>query len=165
MSLFTSGEWACLVILTIPSRQQKTAAFLDHVHIQLCLCMVELQPAFADDTTDCVLRGLFLEVTLSPDSDFHFHWIMSVFDAVVTEGLKIKSNITLSHAHREFSRLSESFDIMFYRLWNTQGLHNFMLRNIILKLFTCIWTSTHLYFWQTSPLHCIVFHLVQLVFK
>ena len=48
---------------------EKTAAFLDCVHIWLLLCMIQLELAFLDYMVNCVQRQLFLEVFLSPCSD------------------------------------------------------------------------------------------------
>ncbi len=117
-----------------------------------------------DCTANCVHRQWFLEVFLSPCSDFQYK-IIPVFNAVLPEGRKSRSipylPLALSFVHRDFSRFSKSIDdIMYYRCWDIQSLHNFTLWNIFLKLFHNFstqffadwWTSAHLYFWETLPL-------------
>ena len=81
--------------------------------------MVEFQLSFVDAAMNCVHRQWFLEVFLSPCSDVHYR-ILSVFNAVPSEGLKI-TNIqywfsALSLVSRDFFTFSESFnDIMDWR--------------------------------------------------
>ncbi len=48
---------------------QDTTGLLDHVHIWLPFCMIELQLASADGMADCVYRQWFLEVFLGPFSN------------------------------------------------------------------------------------------------
>lgn len=38
---------------------EESAAFLDELHIQLILCMMELQPAFVDGKVNCFHRDGF----------------------------------------------------------------------------------------------------------
>ncbi len=62
-------------------------ALLDHVHIWLNLCMIELYLASADGTADCVYRQWFLEVFLGPFSNVNDR-IMPMSDVVSSEGPK-----------------------------------------------------------------------------
>ena len=80
----------------------------------------------------CVHRRWFLEVILSPCSDFQDR-IRSVFNVELPEGRKIKGiEYWFSLLHKD---VSESFDdIMYCRWWYIQILPNFRLRIIILLL-------------------------------
>ncbi len=86
---------------------------LDHVHIWLLFCMIELYLASADGTADCVYRQWFLEVFLGPFSNVNDR-IMPMSDAVSSEGPKTtdiqQRSSALSLTHRDFSSFSESFD-------------------------------------------------------
>lgn len=116
---------------------EKTAVFLDHVHLWLHLCLMGLQPRFSDGTVNSVYRQRFLDVLLSPwgflDS------IMAAFNAAMPEDPKITDIqywlSASSLVHRDSSRWSESLDIMYCRWWDSPSLHSFMLKNIILKFF------------------------------
>ncbi len=95
-------------------------ALLDHVHIWLTFCMIELWLASADGTADCVYRQWFLEVFLGPFSNVNDR-IMPMSDAVLSEGPKTtdiqQRSSALSLTHRDFSSFSDSFDdVMHCRL-------------------------------------------------
>lgn len=114
---------------------EKTMVFLDHVNF----CMIEFYLAILNGTVNCVHRQWFLEAFLMPCSDVH-HRIMPVFNEVLSEGPKITGIhncvSSFSLAYRDLSRFSELFKkIMYCRWWYIWSLHNFMLRNNILKLF------------------------------
>ncbi len=88
-------------------------AFLDHVHIWLHFCIIELRLASADGMADCVYRQWFLEVFLGPFSNVNDR-IMPMSDAVSSEGLKTmgiqQRSSALSLTHKDFSSFFESFD-------------------------------------------------------
>ncbi len=118
---------------------QDTTALLDHVHIWVNFCMIELMLASADGTADCVYRQWFLEVFLGPFSNVNDR-IMPMSDAVSSEGPKTtgiqQRSSALSLMHRDFSSFSESFDdVMHCRWWDLQSLCNLTLRNVVFKVF------------------------------
>ena len=85
----------------------------------------------------CAHRQWFLKVFESSNRDFH-NRIMPVFYAVPPEGLKITSIrywVLIGSLAHNVSRFSKSFDLIYCRWWNILSLHNFILRNNILKLF------------------------------
>ncbi len=111
---------------------QDTTALLDHVHIWLPFCMIELYLASADGTADCVYRQWILEVFLGPFSNVNDR-IMS--ESLKTTGIQQRSS-ALSLTHRDFSSFSEYFDdVMHCRWWDLQSLCNLMLRNVVFKVF------------------------------
>ncbi len=119
---------------------QDTTALLDHVHIWLPFCIIELKLASADGLADCVKQQWFLEVFLGRFSNVNDR-IMLMSDAVSSEGPKTtgiqQRSSDLSLTHRDFSSFSESFDdVMHGRLWDLQSLCNLMLKNIVLKYST-----------------------------
>ena len=64
-----------------------------------------------DSTGNCVHRQWFLEVLLSPCSDFHDR--ISAANAVLPEALKIPCwFLAMFHVHRDIYRYSESFNII-----------------------------------------------------
>ncbi len=86
---------------------------LNHVHIWLPFCMIELKLASSDDTVDCVYQQWFLEVFLGPFSNVNDR-IMPVSDAVSSEGPKTtgiqQRSSDLALTHRALSSISGSFD-------------------------------------------------------
>ncbi len=83
---------------------QDTTALLDHVHIWLPFCMIELWLASADGMAYCVYRQWFLEVFLGPFSNVNDR-IMPMSDAVSSEGPKTtgiqQRSSALSLTHRD----------------------------------------------------------------
>ncbi len=85
---------------------EDTTVFLDHVHIWLPFCMIELYLASADGTADCVYRQWFLEVFLGPFSNVNDR-IMPMSDAVSSEGPKTSNKgIRSCPLHTEISPVS-----------------------------------------------------------
>ncbi len=73
-------------------------------------------------------------------------WIMPMSDAVSSESPKAtgiqQRYSTLSLMHRDFSGFSESLDdVMHCRWWDLQSPCNFMLRNVVFKVFHNLFTS------------------------
>ncbi len=143
---------------------QDTTALLDHVHIWLPFCMIELWLASVDGTADCVYRQWFLEVFLGLFSNVN-NRIMPMSDAVSSEGPKTtgiqQRSSALSLTHRDFSSFPETFDdVMHCRWWDLQSLCNLKLRNVVFKIFHNPFThsftdwiaSAHLSFLETLPL-------------
>ncbi len=65
---------------------QDMTALLDHVHIWLPFCMIELLLASADGTVSCFYRQWFLEVFLGPFKNVNDR-IMLMSDAVSSEAV------------------------------------------------------------------------------
>lgn len=81
---------------------ERVADFLDHVHMRLLLCTIELSPAFMGGSANCISR---LKAFLSNCCGFHFR-IMPVFNVVLHEDPKITDIqywfSALPFAYREF---------------------------------------------------------------
>ncbi len=92
---------------------QDTTALLDHVHIWLPFCIIELKLASAEGVADCVYRQWFLEVFLGPFSNVNDR-IMQMSNTMLTEGPKTtgiqQRSSALCLTHRDLSSFSESFD-------------------------------------------------------
>ncbi len=128
---------------------QDTTALLDHVHIWLPFCMIELWLVSADGKADYVYWQWFLEVFLGPFSNVN-NRIMPMSDAVSSEGPKTKgiqqSSSALSLTHRDFSSLYESFDDVMHEIYKAFAI---WLRNVVFKGFYNL--STHSFTdWRAS---------------
>lgn len=69
----------------------------------------------------------------------------------------------LSLAHRDFSGFSESFEDMYRRLCDIQSFHNFMLKNIILRLFNYHNLCSSLGLRKSASLRCILYPIMLLI--
>ncbi len=87
---------------------QDSTGLLDHVHIRLYFCIIEIYLASTDGTADCVYQQLFMEVFLGPISNINDR-IMQISDAVSSEVLRTtgiqQRSSALSLTHRLFQFL------------------------------------------------------------
>lgn len=113
---------------------KQTAAFLDHVPIWLFLCMIDIWPVFVE----CMAHWVVSEHVPEPVESGIGQW-QNPTSFLVWCHLRAQrsqaSNInfsSLSTGHRDFSNFKYFADNVHCRWWDSQSLHNSILRNIIL---------------------------------
>ena len=106
-------------------------------------------------TVSCVHRQWFLEVFLSPCSDFQDR-IVSVFNAELPEGLKVAgilywfSALSLVKMSLNLTKVLGTVNGGIFKVWGTL-LWNCSTISLAFFFSDC-WTSAHLYLWETLPL-------------
>jgi len=105
--------------------QTKDSNIQHRVHIWFLLLMLELWPTFLHVTVNCVHRHWFLEVFLSPCSDFH-NKFMPVFNSLLPKGPKttwihywfwVVFFLTEMSPHS----LNHFIYVFYFRWWNIQS--------------------------------------------